>query len=113
MPIAALRPCISPRCAGFGVTNGRCRPCANQSEQARPNHEVRKWYRTARWRELRAWVLGEEPLCRTCKAANTLTPTTDVDHVTPHRGDPALFWDRRNLQGLCHPCHSRKTGQGQ
>ncbi|MFG1256325.1 HNH endonuclease signature motif containing protein [Xanthobacter flavus] len=27
------------------------------------------------------------------------------DHVRPHRGDPALFWDEGNLQTLCKPCH--------
>lgn len=30
-----------------------------------------------------------------------------ADHIIPHRGDPKLFFDRRNLQALCaHPCHS-------
>ena len=36
-----------------------------------------------------------------------------VDHITPHRGDMRLFWDRRNWQGLCRPCHSRKTRREQ
>ena len=34
---------------------------------------------------------------------------TDVDHIVPHRGDPALFWDEENWQALCHSCHSKKT----
>lgn len=32
-----------------------------------------------------------------------------VDHVIPHRGDKALFWDSDNWQPLCKPCHDRKT----
>ncbi len=24
-----------------------------------------------------------------------------VDHINPHMGDPTLFWDPTNLQGLC------------
>ena len=32
-----------------------------------------------------------------------------VDHIIPHRGDEALFWDRSNWQALCHRHHSIKT----
>ncbi|MGK7663365.1 HNH endonuclease signature motif containing protein [Marinovum sp. E06] len=28
-----------------------------------------------------------------------------ADHIDPHRGDPAKFWDRDNLQCLCKACH--------
>ncbi|WP_274631209.1 HNH endonuclease [Arvimicrobium flavum] len=28
-----------------------------------------------------------------------------VDHIFPHRGDEALFWDRSNWQPLCHDDH--------
>ena len=34
---------------------------------------------------------------------------TEVDHINPHRGDTRRFWDKRNWQGLCKPCHSKKT----
>jgi len=35
-----------------------------------------------------------------------------VDHIIPHRGDLALFWDEKNnWQALCHRCHSRKTAR--
>jgi hypothetical protein len=31
-----------------------------------------------------------------------------VDHVRPHRGSEALFWDEGNPQVLCgSPCHSK------
>lgn len=63
------------------------------------------------WRATRARFLAENPFCvgpgddgRGCDAA-----ATDVDHITPHRGDPALFNDWKNLQALCKACHSRKT----
>ena len=32
-----------------------------------------------------------------------------VDHIWPHKGDRALFWDRGNWQSLCKACHDRKT----
>ena len=34
-------------------------------------------------------------------------PATLVDHIIPHKGDQALFWDWRNWQSLCTPCHNR------
>lgn len=30
---------------------------------------------------------------------------TVVDHITPHKGDSALFWDKANWQSLCKRCH--------
>ena len=36
------------------------------------------------------------------------SPITWVaDHITPHRGDEALFWDMCNGQCLCKRCHDR------
>ena len=32
-----------------------------------------------------------------------------VDHITPHKGDKALFWQRANWQPLCKQCHDIKT----
>ncbi|WP_232215691.1 HNH endonuclease signature motif containing protein [Paracoccus sp. J55] len=32
---------------------------------------------------------------------------TLVDHIKPHRGDKALFWNWNNWQALCTPCHNR------
>ncbi|MEK4520001.1 hypothetical protein NSS64_32480 [Paenibacillus sp. FSL H8-0122] len=32
-----------------------------------------------------------------------------MDHIIAHKGDPLLFWDRSNWQGLCGPHHSDKT----
>ncbi|MBK9704528.1 MAG: HNH endonuclease [Betaproteobacteria bacterium] len=40
-----------------------------------------------------------------CEAAGRLTAASVVDHVVPHRGDQALFWDVGNWQPLCKPCH--------
>jgi hypothetical protein len=57
------------------------------------------------WRDLRASVLREQPLCRRCQRVGKLTPATDVDHID---NDPTNN-ERGNLQGLCHECHSRKT----
>lgn len=65
-----------------------------------------KWYKTANWQRLRLWQLKREPLCRFCKRNGILTEANTVDHITPHRGNMDLFYDKGNLQSLCAACHS-------
>jgi 5-methylcytosine-specific restriction endonuclease McrA len=65
-------------------------------------------YRTPEWRRLRAGCLKAEPLCRECRRAGRATPATTADHITPHRGDPALFFNAANLQPLCDVHHGDK-----
>jgi hypothetical protein len=36
-----------------------------------------------------------------CAIMGRVTPATVADHRTPHRGDPALFFDPGNLASLC------------
>ncbi|HEX9813297.1 MAG TPA: hypothetical protein VGA88_14575 [Burkholderiales bacterium] len=35
-----------------------------------------------------------------------MVPARNVDHKIPHNGDPVLFWDESNWQGLCDNCHN-------
>jgi 5-methylcytosine-specific restriction enzyme A len=64
------------------------------------------FYNTAAWRQLRSHQLAVEPLCRMCFAEGRTTAANTVDHITPHRGDPDLFW-AGSFQSLCATCHSR------
>ena len=57
---------------------------------------------TSDWQKARAEYLRIHPDCAMCGA-----PATVVDHIIPHRGNKALFWDRYNWQALCATCHSR------
>lgn len=66
-----------------------------------------------RWRKARARWLVDHPLCVECKSQGKVTAADVVDHVTPHRGDKRLFWDRSNWQSLCAACHNRKTRKGE
>jgi 5-methylcytosine-specific restriction protein A len=74
--------------------------------------EWRKWYCSKRWIERRAYIMGKSPLCVECQKEGRVVAGTDLDHIIPHRGDKVLFWDKANLQVLCHSCHSKKTGKG-
>lgn len=40
-----------------------------------------------------------------------LRAATVVDHIKPHKGDMEVFWDLSNWQGLCEPCHNKKTAR--
>ncbi len=78
-----------------------------------------------KWQKARAEYLAANPWCVYCLAKRGITTTNPehqleqalasggmptranvVDHRMPHRGDQKLFWDRKNWQGLCSPCHS-------
>ena len=91
------------------------RPPGTRSKQQRQrDRDQRRGSSTARgygyrWQRYRAWFLAQHPLCAACERDGTITLANEVDHVTPHRGNPDLFWDSRNHQALCKPCHSRKS----
>ena len=46
---------------------------------------------------------------RVLQRRGLIVPATVVDHVRPHKGNPAVFWDSTNLQSLCVQCHDAKT----
>jgi 5-methylcytosine-specific restriction protein A len=62
-------------------------------------------YTSSRWRMLRRMFLTEHPLCVMCEQMGQATLADTVDHIIPHKGDPALTWDIKNLQALCKHCH--------
>jgi 5-methylcytosine-specific restriction protein A len=78
-------------------------------DRQRPSAAARGY--GARWRRARAVYLARHPLCAACQAAGYIKPSTVVDHVVPHRGDPKLFWDEANWAALCKPCHDAKTAR--
>lgn len=59
------------------------------------------------WQKIRKIYLSANPLCVKCEKDNKIVPATEVDHIMPlKRGGTN---EETNLQGLCKPCHSRKT----
>ena len=61
---------------------------------------------SARWDRLAKLFRDRHPMCAMCEARGHITPSACVDHIRPHKGDPVLFWDQKNWQALCTPCHS-------
>lgn len=65
----------------------------------------RHLYGTKAWYRLRYHQLQKQPLCQFCAERRRVTAADIVDHIEPHRGDEAKFFDPENLQSLCKSCH--------
>ena len=106
--LKALKPCRCQGCAR--LTSGRyCEEHQrlNALEISRPTAAKRGY--NSRWQKARKMFLAEHPLCVECEKQGRYVEATVVDHITPHKGDQALFWDENNWQPLCKQCHDRKT----
>ena len=57
------------------------------------------------WRKASKAYLRRNPLCVYCLQTGKSKGARVVDHIVPHKGDRALFWDIDNWQGLCKRCH--------
>jgi 5-methylcytosine-specific restriction protein A len=106
MPAGAYRECRHPRCGNYATANGYCLEHRGEAS-ARPGAERGLTPANKKFRGLRRSFLHRHPLCAGCK----LEPATILDHITPHRGVPSLFWSQANWQGLCPTCHGRKTAR--
>jgi len=111
---SAPKPCNHPGC-GVLVRDGTAR-CEKHKRLEAKAHDARRGSAHERgysvaWQRARVGFLTKHPLCKRCEDQTppALTPATVVDHVVPHKGDKALFWDSTNWQPLCKPCHDRKT----
>jgi 5-methylcytosine-specific restriction protein A len=107
VPNSPLVECSYPGCTTL-VVKGRCiRHPFRPFESARKTG--RALYDSKEWRHARVNYLDQNPLCATpaCKVRGVRA--REVDHIVPHRGDEELFWCYENLQGLCTPCHNKKT----
>ena len=109
MSRAAYHICTYPGCTKL-VRSGRC--AQHRQINAGRNYlrdpQVQALYNSAEWRAIREDHLKAEPWCRECKGRGNLVRATDVDHITPHKGDRNAFF-RGPFQSLCHQCHTRKT----
>jgi len=86
---------------------------ATKPKQWGHNHELAKMYRRARWRKLRALILGLNPFCVKCKEEGKTVEARVVDHIKEIdiNSSDALKYGEDNLQPLCHSCHNSKTAK--
>lgn len=105
MPLKVLK----PRLQGVGSKSVRNHPISRDKtrDAVQP---WRAWYKTARWQRLRKKIiLRDDMMCRaTGQLLTGVHPAANspvVDHIVPHRGDEALFWDPDNLQTVSKSYH--------
>jgi 5-methylcytosine-specific restriction protein A len=107
MPAGAYHECRYPRCPNYAERGGYCaehRAAARELPSEIARDAPLGHFEKARFRRLRHSFLIRHPLCARCRE-----PATILDHIRPHRGVVALFWDQTNWQTLCARCHGRKT----
>jgi 5-methylcytosine-specific restriction protein A len=91
------------------VKGGRCP--AHSTKRVERDPAVKRLYNSRQWKAMRAAQLAAHPWCAKCSSSSALVMASEVDHITPHNGDPILFFDASNLQSLCKPHHSLKTSE--
>lgn len=108
MKLGALKPSLGSIAPRLGYAQGDEKAQDRNRDQLAP---WRSWYKTTRWTKLRQTILVRD--LYTCRMCGRIASTgMVVDHIEPHRGSEALFWDERNLQVLCgSPCHSKHKQQ--
>jgi 5-methylcytosine-specific restriction endonuclease McrA len=105
--LKTVRPVLAPAPAALPSAPADGAARASYRDATTPG---RSWYDTARWKALRLKVLRRDGWqCRQTgellvgRAGAWNSPV--VDHIVPHRGDEALFWDEDNLQSVTKRWH--------
>jgi 5-methylcytosine-specific restriction protein A len=110
MPSKPMRPCGKTGCREL-TDSGYCpehkRQREQQADQQRGTAAERGY--NSRWRKARKTYLQRHPLCVHCEQEGLVVEATVIDHIIPHKGDQALFWDTDNWQPLCKRHHDMKT----
>lgn len=71
-----------------------------------------KLIQSKEWRQLRAQVLSEQPLCQWCKAKGYVVAAREVHHLVEVESGRTeadvrrLMFARTNVVALCHECHA-------
>jgi len=111
MPVKAPSICG----CGLKVAAGSLCPCAvKRRAEATKRQRVRNRSRPSanqrgysnQWRIASKAYLAM-PENRYCAVCGKLAQA--VDHIKPHKGNHALFWDKANWRPICISCNSRKA----
>jgi 5-methylcytosine-specific restriction protein A len=119
----APRECVERNCPHPARLGYRCEAHSRQQERQRRGSAASRgydsgWDKRARLFRQRYPLCGMRPnglrpVMSRCFDERRTTPAQQTDHVIPHRGDQALFWDEDgNWQALCAACGARKTQAG-
>jgi 5-methylcytosine-specific restriction protein A len=111
----ALRPCKHSGCPN--LTRDPSGYCEDHIEEYRQRDHYRGNSRQRgydnQWERFRLSYLRRHPLCADCEKQGKYIPATEIHHIRKLRDYPALKYEKSNLMGLCHECHSRRTIKGE
>ncbi len=113
--LSPLHPCHHPGCSALTRERWCERHATNHQRRDRERRgSARDRGYTTRWDRYRKVFLAKHPLCVECASATSprVTAATVVDHVRPHKGYHALFWDPANHGAVCKPCHDARVDEG-
>lgn len=114
-----LKRCSKPGCIEH-IPRSQTPPycVAHQRQRNRAYDSTREphivaFYRSTKWRKLRASVLAEAfHLCECCKQRGDLTPADTVHHLVEIREDWHRRLERSNLLAVCRGCHESFHNRG-
>jgi 5-methylcytosine-specific restriction protein A len=110
-----LRPCKTPACPR--LVNERTSYCTSceQRGTVHPTSDYRAMhnamYDQPEWRRYTKKFKASHPLCTDPyhRHVGETCAMYVVDHIQPHCGNRALFWNPKNHQPLCEQCHNWKS----
>ena len=109
MPNKPKKPCSYAACSEL-TTERYCDKHKHNYDRYRGTATDRGY--DYRWQQARKIYLHKHPLCVECLKLDRFVEATVIDHIDPHRGDKAKFWNVNNWQSLCKACHDVKTAKG-
>ncbi|WP_426036481.1 hypothetical protein [Brevundimonas sp. DC300-4] len=89
----------------FRPAGNLSRPEANKLYDARRGSSRSRGY-TASWDRAAAGHRVRDPLCRYCALVDEVKAADLVDHLYPHKGDQAVFWNKTYWVSSCSDCHN-------
>ena len=113
MPYAAKKTCATFGCAGLADAAGRfCASCGGGKKKDHGRRTAAQRGYNAAWQRASKAYLRAHPVAVDIYKHHVGPQLAEVvDHIVPHRGDPALFWDESNWQPLTKEDHDRKTAE--
>lgn len=95
-----------------GLLSSPAKPDAAFGRRFNP---LKRLYGLKRWKDMRiAQFIKDEQRCALCGHQEKDTSLLVCDHVIPHRGDEALFWNgpKQTLCDFCHKVHKQSQEAG-
>lgn len=102
---------LPPRVGSAPPRIGRAPRFTGSTPKRDRNHAPwRAWYATKAWHDLRRKVFERDGyVCQRtgviCSGKHPEPDSPTANHKTPHRGDPALFWDEANIETVTKQVH--------